>query len=142
MPACVQEEEIRPASPKYDERSFFYTTPKLNPARPALQRPVTPWATPDAAPRPPAVEAVPCTLRTPAAAVPPSPQWADRCACMPYQRALLDTPQWLEDLSVLMQSSQAVRPVLVLLWQPRSSSSVVAGWHRGHPQTHGFRLQQ
>ncbi len=76
----VQEEEIRPASPKYDERSFFYTTPKLNPARPALQRPVTPWATPDVAPNAPHAEAVPCTLRTPAAAVPPSPQWADRCA--------------------------------------------------------------
>ena len=43
---CLQEEEeIRPASPKYDERSFFYTTPKLNPARPALQRHQgTPWA--------------------------------------------------------------------------------------------------
>ena len=78
---CAQEEEeIRPASPKYDERSFFYTTPKLNPARPALQRPVTSWATPDAASNPSHAEAVPCTLRTPAAAVPPSPRWADRWA--------------------------------------------------------------
>lgn len=40
------QEEIRPASPKYDERSFFYTTPKLNSARPTFQQATTPWATP------------------------------------------------------------------------------------------------
>ncbi|KAK9800905.1 hypothetical protein WJX73_009136 [Symbiochloris irregularis] len=34
-----QEEEVRPASPKYDERSFFYTTPSLHPESPAGKRP-------------------------------------------------------------------------------------------------------
>ncbi|BDA47990.1 probable DNA polymerase zeta catalytic subunit [Coccomyxa sp. Obi] len=57
-PADADEEEIRPASPKYDERSFFYTTPKLNPARPAFQRqqPTTPWATPTLLPQPQAAQ--------------------------------------------------------------------------------------
>ena len=77
---CLQEEEeIRPASPKYDERSFFYTTPKLNPARPALQRPLGTQGTPGLAlPPASAAETAPPVVRTPAAAVPPSPQWADR----------------------------------------------------------------
>ena len=78
--SCLQEEEeIRPASPKYDERSFFYTTPKLNPARPLLQRPLATQGASGLAAHPAsAAETVPRTLQTPAAAVPPSPQWADR----------------------------------------------------------------
>ena len=79
IPCLQEEEEIRPASPKYDERSFFYTTPKLNPARPALQRPLAAQGTPGLAlPPASAAETALPNLRTPAAAVPPSPQWADR----------------------------------------------------------------
>lgn len=84
--SCLQEEEIRPASPKYDERSFFYTTPRLNPARPSLQRPVASWMPPNVAPSAEVTEVVPCTLKTPAAPVPPSPNWAERCACQPPWR--------------------------------------------------------
>jgi hypothetical protein len=40
-----QEEEVRPASPKYDERSFFYTTPAAFKPAALSGRPQTQWAT-------------------------------------------------------------------------------------------------
>jgi len=45
-PLLVQEEEeVRPASPKYDERSFFYTTPAAFKPAALSGRPQTQWAT-------------------------------------------------------------------------------------------------
>ncbi|DBA81937.1 hypothetical protein WJX77_000726 [Trebouxia sp. C0004] len=40
-----EEEEVRPASPKYDERSFFYTTPAAFKPAALSGRPQTQWAT-------------------------------------------------------------------------------------------------
>ena len=40
-----EEEEVRPASPKYDERSFFYTTPAAFKPAALSGRPQTQWTT-------------------------------------------------------------------------------------------------
>jgi hypothetical protein len=69
---------MRPASPKYDERSFFYTTPRLNPARSSLASPLpqpqphapqpSPWATPNLAPALQLHRAAPSAALTPGTA--------------------------------------------------------------------------
>ena len=40
-----EEDEVRPASPKYDERSFFYTTPAAFKPAALSGHPQTQWAT-------------------------------------------------------------------------------------------------
>jgi len=40
--ASAEKEEVRPSSPKYDERTFFYTTPQVSVPSPAA-KPRGPW---------------------------------------------------------------------------------------------------
>ena len=81
-----EEEEVRPASPKYDERSFFYTTPAAFKPAALSGRPQTQWATEGSflGPAPPPVH-----RPNP----PPSSQAAEAQQQQQQQQQVLEHPQ-------------------------------------------------